>query len=171
MQASGAVKLCHEVGEAVFTRDCKPIIPLDAHRLNGGGGDAFFGGDHLVHSTDALDGGIGTWRVDHGAVADDVVDDDEAAGAGEFQRPSEIIRKARFVGVDEDQVKRPAAVWRPDRPGCPSPGRESLRPTSARPARAMLARATSACFGSASRVISRPPGGQPTGKPDRAVTG
>ena len=31
--------------------------------------------------------------------------------------------------------------------------------TSASPARAMLARATSACFGSTSSVISRPPAG------------
>ena len=76
-----------------------------------------------------------------------------APGAGQAQRPGEIVGVAALVGVDEDEVER--AVEGRQRVGAPGRGCSSTR--SARPARAMLARATSAWRRSASRVTSLPP--------------
>jgi hypothetical protein len=53
-----------------------------------------------------LHAGIAACRVGDCALAYDVVGDDQAAGARQPQRPGEIIRIARLVGVDEEQIER-----------------------------------------------------------------
>ena len=96
-------------------------------------------------------------RLDHLAVADDVVDDDDRAAAGELQRPAEIVGGAGLVGVDEDEIERrprrrarAARRWR---------GRPESRPSlTTRRGRCSRA-ATSACFGSNSSVMRRPSAG------------
>ena len=54
---------------------------------------------------DALGVGVGGVGVDDVAVADDVVGEDEGAGAGELEGRGEVFRVAGFVGVDEDEVE------------------------------------------------------------------
>ena len=58
----------------------------------------------------SLDGGIVAVGVDHRAVADDVVGDDQAAGTGQLERPGEVVGRVLLVGVDEDQIERLAAL-------------------------------------------------------------
>ena len=52
-------------------------------------------------------------RIDHLAVADDVVENDHRARTGEPDRPVEVGGVAGLVGVDEDQVERPCSRFRP----------------------------------------------------------
>ena len=51
-----------------------------------------------------------TARVDHIAVADHIVDNDDAAGPRELQRPIEVGFVVRFVGVDKDNIERLVAL-------------------------------------------------------------
>src|SRR5262249_14857956 len=49
-------------------------------------------------------------QVNDPALAYHVIDDDQAAAARKTQRPREVVRVARLIRVDEDQVERPAAL-------------------------------------------------------------
>ncbi len=60
------------------------IVAFGVRGLQGGGVDAGFVVEELEELAGALDGGIGAGGVQDGAVADNVVDDDYGAGAGEF---------------------------------------------------------------------------------------
>ena len=99
--------------------------------------------------------------VDHGAAAHDVVDDDDRSGPRELERPLEVV--AGSLGLSASMNTRSNGS------GALSTSRGSVssaRPDAdvddgrRRPARARLARATSACCGSISSVIRRPPGGR-----------
>ena len=83
--------------------------------------------------------------------------------------PREVVGGARLVGVDEDKVKGTAA-FRGESRKCvhpsPEPYLNDIRESSMRK---RFSRATSACFGSDSSVIKRPPAGNARAKPDRAV--
>jgi hypothetical protein len=48
---------------------------------------------------------VGAVFVEYGSVADDVVSDDDGAGAGELKGPLEVCRIVGFVGVEEDEVE------------------------------------------------------------------
>ena len=63
-------------------------------------------GDHVEHAPDPLDARIRARAIDDGALAHDVVAYDHRAGPREPQRPGEILRVARLVGVDEDEIER-----------------------------------------------------------------
>src|SRR4051794_3671296 len=82
-------------------RDRKAVVALAANRLQRGGANARLSGQHLVQATHALDAGILAGGVDDFAIADDVVDDDNAAWARKFQRPGEIVRVAGLVRIDK----------------------------------------------------------------------
>jgi hypothetical protein len=60
------------------------VVAFAAYGLEGGGGEAGFGGDQVQELAGALDARIGVIGVEDGAVADDVVGEDEGAGAGEL---------------------------------------------------------------------------------------
>ena len=106
--------------------------------------------------------------VDHLALAHDVVDDDQAAAAGQPQRPGEVVGGARLVGVDEDQVERPA----PSAASCGSVS--SARPDAqlddaGQAGAGDVGAGDLGVLGSASSVIRRPPARQRPRQPDRAV--
>jgi len=61
-----------------------------------------------VEASCALDGRVVRGGVCQRTFADHVVRDDHAAHAREFQGPLEVIGNARFVGIDEHEVERPA---------------------------------------------------------------
>ena len=84
----------------------------------------------------------------------DVVDDDQAPDVRQLQRPGEVLRRGRLVGVDEDEVE--AALGPGPRASGESraAGPTMISTTSDSPARAMFASATAAWRGSASRVTS-----------------
>jgi hypothetical protein len=138
-------------------RDRKAVVSLTTHGLDRRGAHARLSGEQFVEAAHPLDVGIAAGGVDHRSVAHDIVGDDQAATTGELERPCEVIRIARLVGVDEDQVKWTATLGGELRQRIQCRRRSST--TWVRPARAMLARATSACFGSASKVIRRPSAG------------
>ena len=134
------------------------VVSLAADRLNCGRADAWFGGDELSEAADSPNIGIPAGVVDHSPVAHDIVHDDQRPAARQFEGPAEILGGVRLVRVDEDQVERPAGLAASF--GSASSARPVRTSTVApSPARAMLARATSACAALASREISRPPAG------------
>src|SRR5262249_1048137 len=71
--------------------------------------DARLGGQELEPPPRSADDGVVAVSVDHGAVADDVVHDDQAAATRQLEGPPEVLRVVRLVGVDEDHVERPLA--------------------------------------------------------------
>jgi hypothetical protein len=81
------------------------VIALAAYVLDGGGGDAGVGGEHLEEATDALDVGVGAIGIDDGAVADDIIGEDQGAWAGEFEGLGEVGGIVDLVGVEEDEVE------------------------------------------------------------------
>src|SRR5437879_4688987 len=87
-------------------REREAVVALAADRLDRGGADTGLGREQLVEATDPLDAGVFARLVDHRASAHDVVRDDQRAATGELQRPPEVLRIARLVGVDENQVER-----------------------------------------------------------------
>src|SRR5713101_8914990 len=86
------------------------IIAFAADRLDRRGAYARFRGQQFVEAAHALDVGIAARGVGHRAFAHDVIGDDQAAATGEFERPPEVIRIGRFVGVNEDQIKWAATL-------------------------------------------------------------
>ena len=81
------------------------VISLAAHGLDDRGADARLRGQQLVEAAHALDVGIVAVRVGHRAMSNDIVDNDEAAPAGESQGPVEVRRNILLVGIDEDEVE------------------------------------------------------------------
>lgn len=60
------------------------VVAFGAYGLEGGGGEVGEGGEEGGEFADALDVGVGAGGVGDGTFADDVVDEDGGAGAGEF---------------------------------------------------------------------------------------
>ena len=83
----------------------EPVVALGAHRLDGRGAHAPLNREHLVQAAHAQDVEVGAGGVDHGSIADHVIDDDQAPGARELQSPGEIGRIGGLVGIDEDEVE------------------------------------------------------------------
>ena len=77
------------------------------HGLEGGGGGALIGGNARVETPQALH----VWAValssEDRALAHHIIDDDEAAFPRKLHGPIEIVRRARLIGVDEDEVEGP----------------------------------------------------------------
>src|SRR5581483_4563936 len=93
-------------GERLFDEgDGEAIVALAADGLEGGGGDAGFGGEDLEEATGALYGGVVAVGVDDCALTYDVVHDDEAAGMGELERPLKVGGVVLFVGVYEYEIE------------------------------------------------------------------
>ena len=84
--------------------------------------------------------------VDQRAVAHDVVGDDEAARARELQRPFEIGRVVRLVGVEEDEIERPLACRLRASAACRAPCRRECRRCRRSRRWRCSCRATSACL-------------------------
>ena len=72
-------------------REGEAVVALCADGLESGGGEAAFGGELFEEETCSLHVWIGAGRVDYGAIADDVVHNDERAAARELQRPTKIF--------------------------------------------------------------------------------
>src|SRR4029077_13991348 len=87
-------------------RDGEAVVALDANGLHRRRGDARLGRDQLVQASHALDGCIARARIDHGAVAHDVVDDEQAAGPRELERPAKVFRIVLLARVDERKIER-----------------------------------------------------------------
>ena len=83
----------------------KPSQPLAPTVWTAVAAEARLGGEHLEEAAGADDAGVAAGGVGDRAVADHVVADDDRAGAGEAQRPGEIVGVAALVGVDEDEVE------------------------------------------------------------------
>ena len=81
------------------------VVALCADGLQSGGGEAAFGGELFEEETCSLHVWIRAGRIDHRAVADDVIHNDESAAARKLQRPVKVFGVMRFVRVDENQVK------------------------------------------------------------------
>ena len=73
----------------------KAVVAFAAHGLQHGGAEAGLGGDELGKAADTLDVGIGTVGIDDFAVADDVVGDDDGAGARELRATNRGSRDSR----------------------------------------------------------------------------
>ena len=73
--------------------------------LDGSGLHTRFTSEVDKELADAADVGAVASGVEDSAIADYVVDDDDGAGAREFQSPGEIAGIILLVRVDEDQVK------------------------------------------------------------------
>src|SRR5437762_10119872 len=86
-------------------REGEAVVALCADGLESGGGEAAFGGELFEEETCSLHVWIGAGRVDYGAIADDVVHNDERAAARELQRPTKIFGVIRLIRVDENQVE------------------------------------------------------------------
>jgi hypothetical protein len=63
-----------------------------------------------VQSALGLDRGILAIWVGELAVADDVVEDDQAAGPGVREGPGEVVRAVDLVGIDEGEVEGTGAL-------------------------------------------------------------
>ena len=101
MQPRGLVRVT-----SIDERDRKAVVTFAAHGLDRRGTYARLSGEPLVKPAHSLDLGVVVVRVDDRPLADDVVDDNHAPRAGEFERPVEIKGGAFLVGVDEDEVER-----------------------------------------------------------------
>src|SRR4051812_7685347 len=82
-------------------REREAVVPLATYCLDRRGADARLGREHLVETAYPLDPGVIAVGIDHLPLADDVIDDDQAAAARQLHRPGEVFRGAHLVGVDE----------------------------------------------------------------------
>src|SRR5437764_114396 len=71
-------------------RQREAVVALAADGLDRGGADARLGGQQLVEAAGTLDARVVAGRVEHRALAHHVVGDDQAAAAGQPQRPGEV---------------------------------------------------------------------------------
>jgi hypothetical protein len=62
-------------------------------------------GELLVEAALGGDRGVIVVGVDEAAIADDVVGDDQTAGARVLERPSKVVGSVNLVGVDEGEVE------------------------------------------------------------------
>src|SRR5260370_40291123 len=53
----------------------------------------------------SLNGWIVVCRIQGSSFADDIVSNDQGAGAGQFEGPDKILGVALFVCIDEDEIK------------------------------------------------------------------
>src|SRR6266566_6853138 len=81
------------------------VVALCADGLESGGGEAGQGSELFEEETRSLHVWIGAGRIDHGAIADDVIHNDESAATRKLQRPAKVFGVIRFVRVDENQVE------------------------------------------------------------------
>ena len=81
------------------------VVAFGAYGLDGSGVEAWVGADFFEEQACAGDHGVGVVGVGDFAVADDVVDEDGGAGAGEADGPLEVVGVVGLVGVDEDEVE------------------------------------------------------------------
>ena len=86
----------------------EPVIALASDCLIGRGTDARFCDKALDDLARALDAGVTALSINDLSIADDVVDYNQAARVRKLQRPGEVVRIARLVGINEDQVNRAA---------------------------------------------------------------
>ena len=63
------------------------------------------GGKFFEEAANALDAGIGVFGIDYGALADDVVGDDDGSWTREAEGQVEIGGDVLLVRVDEDEVE------------------------------------------------------------------
>src|SRR5690606_2057072 len=82
------------------------VVALGADRLNHSARQARYFTRALDHSTNALHRLITRGGIGDGAVADDVVGEDERTGPAEADRDFEVVRIADLVGIDEDEIER-----------------------------------------------------------------
>jgi hypothetical protein len=62
-------------------------------------------GERGEGAADALDVGVAAGGVSNRALANDVVNEDQAPGLGQAQRPGQVVGRRWLVRVNEDQVK------------------------------------------------------------------
>src|SRR3989442_3663736 len=79
--------------------DPEPVVPFAPHRLDRRRAHPLLGGEQLVEPAHSLDARIGALSVDHGSVPHDVVHENQAPGSRELERPREVLRNVRLVGV------------------------------------------------------------------------
>lgn len=94
------------IGGLFDQNNSKAIVPLDAHCLNDRRLELPEAIDPFGHLTDALNVRVWAGFVDHITSPDDVVHDNGGPLMREFERPLEVIRVARLVCVDADEVER-----------------------------------------------------------------
>jgi hypothetical protein len=82
------------------------VVAFGAYGLDGGDVEARVGAQFFEEGSGAGDGGVGAVCFEDVAFADDVVAEDNGAGAGEFDGPVEVVGVVGLVGVEEDEVER-----------------------------------------------------------------
>ena len=85
--------------------DRESVVSLGANCLNRGCGDARFVGDHLVELADSLDARVRAIHVDHPAIANHVIANDNTDTPWKLQSPCEEIWNKRIARHDEDKIK------------------------------------------------------------------
>src|SRR5256885_8976789 len=85
---------------SIHHRNREAIVAFDPDGLQSGHRHARLSGEKLIQAAYAQDARILGCRVEHRALADDIVDDDQAPRARQAQRPGEVVRIAWLVGVD-----------------------------------------------------------------------
>ena len=86
------------------------IIALAADGLDGGRCDVGHSCYPFVKLTDTLHTDVLAAAVNHCTFTDDVIHNDEAAGAGQLERPLEVGRSIDLIGINEDQIERGARI-------------------------------------------------------------
>jgi hypothetical protein len=137
--------------------EAESVITLDSDSLKGGGVEPWLRRKHVKKCASPPNVRIGIARVNYGPVPNDIVGDNDGAQVREAKCPFKVRRVVPLVGIDEDEVEQTDA-FRRNRASDSSAGPLRTSTTELSPARAMLDEATSACFGSASRVMSFPSG-------------
>src|SRR5262245_49873605 len=73
-------------------RQREPVVSLLSHRLYRCGCDARLGCDEIEQGAHALNAWIVAFRIDHSALAYDIVHYDQAPATRQLDRPGEIVR-------------------------------------------------------------------------------
>ena len=126
-----------------------------AHGLQRSGIETRISGDHLEETTNALNARIWVFRINHCAIADDVIGDDDGSRTRESERPLKV--GGMFCLSASIKMKSNGgapSLWSCESDSNAGPSRSSTM--EERPARFTLAFAISACLGSTSRVTSLP---------------
>src|SRR3974390_2481373 len=90
---------------AIHDHEAETVVTLAADSLQRSRIDAALDGQAIEEPARADDDGVGGVRVEDGAVANDVIADDDRAGAREAHRTLEVGHFIDLVGMDEDEVE------------------------------------------------------------------